>query len=1128
MSGVKQVATVKSPNFSFLSAHDPFLVKYAAQAEKYVFEDPNTSLIKLRQFVEVLAQQSAAYSGLYSSPEESLVDLLDRLRSNGVLTQEVLQLFHGIRKTGNQANHAHAGSQSDALYHLRMARTLAIWFHRSFKSPEFKPGPFVPPPNPTEAENALNDELDRLRLELTEHRNQSITEKAAFQKDAEGQIKAAYDELAVALELAEETEERLKSEQMRFQQHIQSLQSSAAVQTDKLEAMVQQAQAAAQHLDLSEADTRKIIDEQLRDAGWEADSLEVTFKKGVRPQKGKNLAIAEWPTAKGPADYVLFSGLMALAVVEAKRKAKDVPGSIEQSKRYSRGYLMQPGETSPGGPWGHYKVPFLYATNGRPYLKQVKTKSGIWFLDGRSTTNHSRPLQGWHSPSGLLELLEKDEALATKKLATDPPDYLPLRQYQVDAIKAVEGGLAQGRRQLLLAMATGTGKTRTCIGLIYRLVKAKRFRRVLFLVDRSALGEQTANAFKDVRLENLQSFTDIYDVKELGDIRPDSDTRLHIATIQGMMRRLLFPSNEATPLPVDQYDCIVVDECHRGYTLDKEMSDAELTFRSEKDYISKYCRVLDFFDAVKIGMTATPALHTTEIFGKPIYEYSYRQAVIDGYLIDHEPPIRIVTQLAQNGMKWKRGESMELYRVKTGAMELYQLPDEVNIEVDEFNRKVITENFNMVVCKELVRHIDPSLPGKTMIFCATDSHADMVVDMLKTELDLYYGEVEDDAVVKITGAADKPLEKIRRYKNERLPSIAVTVDLLSTGIDVPEIVNLVFIRRVRSRILYEQMLGRATRLCPDIDKERFRVFDAVDLYSAIEEFTTMKPVVSPSFSFTQLVQELGEVEDQTALGEVFDQLVAKLQRRKRSLKGKDLNDFVTATGMQPVEFIKEIRKGGIESAVDWFAAHPGVMGILDRSSDGPGASLIVSKHADVLLEVGRGYGSAKKPEDYLDSFKLFLKENMNLIPALKIVTTRPRDLTRQQLRELKLALDTAGYSETNIRVAWQEMTNEDIAASIIGFIRQMALGSPLVPYEERVKAAMKKILVKTPWTIPQRKWLERIGKQLMEETVVDKEALDRGQFKAEGGFARLNKVFEGKLELVLNDISETLWQDIAV
>jgi len=1128
MAVVLKTATVMSPNFAFLTVHDPILVKYAAQAEKYIFEDPNTAPIKLRQFAEVLAQQAAAYSGIYSSSEESFVDLLDRLRTKGVLTQEVLQLFHGLRKAGNQANHAGAGSQSDALYHLRMARTLAIWFHRSFKNPDFKAGPFVPPPNPSAADNPLNEELERLRRELTEYRNQTVSEQSAFQKEAEAQIKAAYDELAAALELAEESEEKLKAEQLRYQQHIQSLQSSAAAQPAQSESVVRQAQAAALKLDLSEADTRKIIDEQLRDAGWDSDSQELTFQKGVRPQKGRNLAIAEWPTAKGPADYVLFCGLKPLAVVEAKRKAKDVPGSIEQSKRYSRGYLMHAGETYPGGPWADYKIPFLYATNGRPYLKQVQTKSGIWFLDCRSATEHPRSLQGWHSPSGLLDLLEKDEIAAARKLETDPTDYLPLRQYQVDAIKAVEGGLAQGNRQLLLAMATGTGKTRTCIGLIYRLIKAKRFRRVLFLVDRSALGEQTANAFKDVRLENLQTFTDIYDVKELGDIRPDSDTRLHIATIQGMMRRLLFPADGAAPLPVDQYDCIVIDECHRGYTLDKEMSDTELTFRSEQDYISKYCRVLDYFDAVKIGLTATPALHTTEIFGKPIYEYSYRQAVIDGYLIDHEPPIRIVTQLAQNGMKWKRGESMELYRVRTGALELYQLPDEVAIEVDEFNRKVVTENFNRVVCKELVRHIDPSLPGKTMIFCATDSHADMVVDLLKTELDLYYGEVDDDAVVKITGAADKPLEKIRRYKNERLPSIAVTVDLLSTGIDVPEIVNLVFIRRVRSRILYEQMLGRATRLCPAIEKERFRVFDAVDLYSAIEAFTTMKPVVSPSFSFAQLVQELSDVADLTAKGEIFDQLVAKLQRRKRSLKGKDLDDFVTASGLQPEEFIKKMRKGGAGAVVAWFQACPSVAGILDRSHDGPGASLIISKHYDELLEVTRGYGASKKPEDYLEAFKLFLKDNMNLIPALSIVTTRPRDLTRQQLRELKLVLDSAGYSEANIRVAWQEMTNEDIAASIIGFIRQMALGSPLVPYEDRVQTAMKKILAKQAWTIPQRKWLERIGKQLMAETIVDKEALDRGQFKAEGGFARLNKVFEGKLELVLNDISETLWQDIAV
>jgi type I restriction enzyme R subunit len=161
-------------------------------------------------------------------------------------------------------------------------------------------------------------------------------------------------------------------------------------------------------------------------------------------------------------------------------------------------------------------------------------------------------------------------------------------------------------------------------------------------VDRTTLGEQASDRLKDVRLENLQPFPDIYGVKELGDLRPEADTRLHIATIQGMIKRILYPSDEAQPVPVDWYDCVIIDECHRGYNLDQEMSDAALQFRSESDYISTYRRVLDHFDAVRIGLTATPALHTTEIFGLSVFEYSYRQAVIDGWLVDHEPPYRLV------------------------------------------------------------------------------------------------------------------------------------------------------------------------------------------------------------------------------------------------------------------------------------------------------------------------------------------------------------------------------------------------------------------------------------------------------------------------------------------------------
>jgi type I restriction enzyme, R subunit len=230
---------------------------------------------------------------------------------------------------------------------------------------------------------------------------------------------------------------------------------------------------------------------------------------------------------------------------------------------------------------------------------------------------------------------------------------------------------------------------------------------------------------------------------------------------------------------------------------------------------------LDYFDAFKVGLTATPALHTTEIFGKPVYTYTYREAVLDGYLVDHEPPYRIITNLSKNGIHWEKGEQVKIYNTETTQLELFKTPDELDFDVAEFNKRVLTEPFNKAVCQWLAEQIDPGFSEKTLVFCVNDRHADLVVKLLKDAFKKQYGSVEDDAVQKITGAADHPLELIRHYKNERLPNVAVTVDLLTTGIDVLKICNLVFIRKVNSRILYEQMLGRATRRCDEINKEIF-------------------------------------------------------------------------------------------------------------------------------------------------------------------------------------------------------------------------------------------------------------------------------------------------------------------
>jgi type I restriction enzyme R subunit len=245
----------------------------------------------------------------------------------------------------------------------------------------------------------------------------------------------------------------------------------------------------------------------------------------------------------------------------------------------------------------------------------------------------------------------------------------------------------------------------------------------------------------------------------------------------------------------------------------------------------------------------------------------------------------------------------------------------------------------------------------------TDDHADMVVTLLKEALTKKYGPVDDDAVAKITGGTDRPLELIRRYRNERQPNIAVTVDLLTTGIDIPRIANLVFLRRVRSRILYEQMIGRATRLCPEIDKERFRIFDAVDLYSAIKDVTDMKPiVVNPLVTFEQLASEIIDAREDEMRRESLDELVAKLQRKKRGIQGQAEELFQTAAGMSVTELIGFFRMATIGEAADWLAKHSELVALLDRVTGGGGYRQILSTRVMNCAKSRAATATARDPK----------------------------------------------------------------------------------------------------------------------------------------------------------------------
>lgn len=1163
-----------STNFAFLAEHDPLLLQLCAAAERNFPSDPNTVVLKLRQFGEALAQHLAAVFDVDAGPEGSQLDLLVQLQRKNFIDRDIAAVLHTLRKEGNDANHRFISSPQQARDSLKLARQAAIWFHRASgkATPAFKPGPFVDPVHVDYRASAADlQRVAELRAEEASRAGELAAQERALREEAELRAAAAVSERALWEQLAQEEErERLKLS-AEFETRIAALRAETRAQTPQAaQAVSMLVTAASQQLALDEDETRVIIDSQLRDAGWDADTHNLRWSKGTRPEAGKNRAIAEWPTASGPADYVLFKGLVPLAVVEAKKFSLDVSAVVEQAERYSLGFdavgvatlpspASHPATQGPFKGWQalhlpagsptHYVIPFVYATNGRAYHRQVLTRSGVWFRDVRRVSNSAKALPGWHTPEGLHALLEQDQDKAEQQLQQEPFGYMNLRDYQVRAVKAVETAIAAGRREALVAMATGTGKTRTVIGLIYRLLKAQRFNRILFLVDRTTLGEQAQNAFKDTRLEQNKLFTDIYDLKEIDDAVPDTATKVHVATVQGMVHRLF--NNGEDGLPIDRYDCIIIDEAHRGYILDREMGDGEMEFRDEGDYISAYRRVLDQFDAFKVALTATPAQHTTEIFGLPVYTYTYTEAVVDGWLVDHEPPIRLRTRLASEGIHFESGTQIEIFNT-LGQSKTETLPDELDFDVDKFNRLVITENFNRVVCEELAKAIDPMEPAKTLIFCANDQHADLVVKLLKAALVAEHGPINDKTVMKITGRADKPQALIRLYKNEAFPKVAVTVDLLTTGIDVPAISNLVFLRRVRSRILYEQMLGRATRLCPEIGKESFRIFDAVDIYDALDPVSTMKPVVqSVNIPLKQLFAELlDDSAQQTVVGEntttgelithadeVRDQIIVRLRglmRRARRLSSKRpeiaevVEQLKLLTNIEPGELVDYLRQLSIQELQAFVKQHGDAFDQLrGMGSASEGVDQVVSTHEDELIATEIGYGQYDRPEDYLEAFRTFINDNLNKIAALQLVVTRPRDLTREDLRQLQIALAQHQFSEKVLHAAWKHAKNEDIAATLIGYIRQLTIGSPLVPFATRVDRAVAKLIASKPWTAPQRRWLERIAKSVKEQVIVDASTFAAGAYANHGGFKAVDAAFDGQALAVIHELEDAVWADVA-
>lgn len=1080
-------------NFEFLKDSFPVLANFGELSEKYLYTDSNSCLMKLGMIGETIVNLIFTYDKLPLPYDNTAVNRIDTLYREGLITHDLADILHALRKKRNLAVHENYASVEDGKALIQMAYSLTEWFMQTYGDWNYQSKPFVMP-----SDSAAAVSVDKAAEEAKED----------LLMDAASKVAAA----APAVSMDDRRKQAGKAAGRRFK---------------------------------SEAETRYLIDEQLRKVGWEVDTEKLRYSKGTRPAKGHNIAIAEWPTDstvgnKGYVDYALFVGTQLVATVEAKAIHKDIPSVIDyQCKDYSRNIRAADAKYQIGS-WGKFKVPFTFATNGRPYLEQYDTKSGVWFLDLRQPDNVPKAMKGWMSPTGMMEQLEKDIQAKDQALKAMPYDLLRdkdglnLREYQLKAIQAAENAILNGQQSILLAMATGTGKTRTILGMIYRFLKTGRFRRILFLVDRTSLGEQATDVFKEVKLEDLMTLDDIYNIKGLEDKTADKETRIQVATVQSMVKRILYNGEDTMPAVTD-FDLVIIDEAHRGYILDKEMGEDELLYRDQTDYQSKYRSVVEYFDAVKIALTATPALQTTEIFGQPVYKYTYREAVIEGYLVDHDAPHELKTKLSQDGIHYKKGDTITVYDTVTGEITNSELlKDELDFDVDKFNRKVITEPFNRAVLEEIARDIDPETPevqGKTLIYAVDDQHADLIVKILK-EIYAKTG-VDNDAIMKITGSVGggnkkKVEEAIKRFKNERYPSVVVTVDLLTTGIDVPEITTLVFMRRVKSRILFEQMLGRATRLCPAIHKTHFEIYDPVGVYESLEDVNTMKPVVAnPAASFTQLLEGLEVLQDERQVKNQINQIVAKLQRRKRNMDSRTMEHFISMTGgKDPTQFIAELQNRKPEEAKKQLLACKEVFEMLQQTRPNGGRKLVISDQEDELLSHTRGYGSSDRPEDYLDAFANYVKTNLNEVAALNIVCTRPKELTRESLKSLRLTLDREGFTTQQLNTAISQMTNEEITADIISLIRRYAIGSALISHEARIRKAVDKLKKAHHFSKQELNWISRMEKYLMEESVLNVAVFDEdGRFKAQGGFNKINKVFGNQLESIVLELNEYLYDD---
>ncbi|HEV2523414.1 MAG TPA: type I restriction-modification enzyme R subunit C-terminal domain-containing protein [Candidatus Acidoferrales bacterium] len=879
---------------------------------------------------------------------------------------------------------------------------------------------------------------------------------------------------------------------------------------------------------------KKLIDSMLKASGWKV----VPFTHGTPLTALNNCAIEEYPTAAGPADYALCCDGKILGIVEAKKLTLGPQNVLSQAERYSKG-LEQAGPR-----FGEFGAPFLYSTNGEV----------IWHHDVRHRLNRSRQITRFHTPDALRELLNRDIEHALTNLHALQNNNPRLRPYQREANDGIEKALSERKRTMLVAMATGTGKTFTLVNEIYRLMKSGVAKRILFLVDRRALAAQAVRAFASFEAEQGLKFDKVYEVysqrfqkEDFGEeekfdpkVLPASylltpkpgNAFVYVSTIQRMTINLfgreavwggeeeIEDDAEKLDIPIHAFDLVVADECHRGYTSSE---------------VGIWRRTLDHFDAVKVGLTATPAAHTTSYFKDIVYRYEYERAVRENFLVDYDA-IKVKSNVRLKGIFLKEGEEVGVVNPETGSKKMDVLEDEREFDSSSVERDITSPDSNRKILEEIKKYAleHEGRYGrfpKTLIFAVNDlphtSHANQLVDLARD----IFGR-GDAFVQKITGSptVDRPLQRIREFRNRPNPGIVVSVDMLTTGVDIPDLEYIVFLRPVKSRILFEQMLGRGTRKGEKFpDKSHFVVFDCFDgtLLEYFREATaiTAEEPIPPTRTLHEIVEDIWANRDRDYN---IRCLTKRLLRVDKEMHGDARKDFAA--------FLPE-------GDVATFAKN--LYGTLKNNFTGTMALLRNVDFQRLLLEYKRKSrsflvshttqdsvssewlirgldGKEYKPEDYLVAFSEYVKSHVSDVQAISVLLKHPQDWNPDVLKGLrdKLAATPQRFTVENLQRA-HEVRNKKPLADIISMVKHAAnQQSPLLNAAERVERAFKGIIASDSFTPEQLKWLERIRVHLQENLSIDQEDFESQPVFADfGGWGNASKVFRGRLPILIKEIN---------